>query len=77
MFTRQTLLSIALAGLLVVSIIASLFLYTQNMKLTQAVQESETKLSEQDKRGAALVEARANETQSTYEALVFQPERTD
>ena len=38
--------------------------------MTQAVQESEKNLSEQDKRAADLIEARAKETKSTYEALV-------
>jgi chemotaxis protein MotB len=69
-FTRRNLLSLGLAGLLVVSIIASGFFYTQNKKLTQAVQESAKKLSEQDKRAADLIETRAKETQSAYEALV-------
>jgi chemotaxis protein MotB len=59
-----------LLGLLAASIIAIFFLYTQNKKMTQAVQESEKKLSEQDKRVADLIEARAKETKSTYEALV-------
>jgi chemotaxis protein MotB len=61
---------IILLGLLAASIIAIFFLYTQNKKMTQAVQEYEKKLSEQDKRVADLNEARAKETKSTYEALV-------
>ena len=70
MFTRQNVMIIILLGLLAASIIAIFFLYTQNKKMTQAVQESEKKLLEQDKRVADLIEARAKETKSTYEALV-------
>ena len=70
MFTRQNVMIIILLGLLAASIIAIFFLYTQNRKMTQAVQESEKKLSEQNKRVADLIEARAKETKSTYEALV-------
>jgi chemotaxis protein MotB len=70
MFTRQNVMIIILLGLLAASIIAIFFLYTQNKKMTQAVQEYEKKLSEQDKRVADLNEARAKETKSTYEALV-------
>jgi chemotaxis protein MotB len=70
MITRQNVTIIILLGLLATSIIAIFVLYTQNKKMTQAVQESEKKLSEQDKRVADLIEARAKETKSTYEALV-------
>jgi chemotaxis protein MotB len=70
MFTRQNIIIIILLGLLAASIIAIFFLYTQNKKITQTVQESEKKLSEQDKRVADLIEAQAKETKSTYEALV-------
>jgi chemotaxis protein MotB len=70
MFTRQNIIIIILLGLLAASIIAIFFLYTQNKKITQTAQESEKKLSEQDKRVADLIEAQAKETKSTYEALV-------
>jgi chemotaxis protein MotB len=70
MFTRQKVMVIILSGLLVASFIAIFFLYTQNKKMTQAVQDREKKLSQQDKRVADLIEARAKETKSTYEALV-------
>jgi chemotaxis protein MotB len=70
MFTRQNVIIIILLGLLAASIVSIFFLYTQNKKMTQAVQEAEKKLSGQDKRVADLIEARAKETKSTYEALV-------
>jgi chemotaxis protein MotB len=70
MFTRKNVIIIILLGLLAASIISIFFLYTQNKKMTRAVQEAEKKLSEQDKRVADLIEARAKETKSTYEALV-------
>jgi chemotaxis protein MotB len=70
MFTRQNVIIIILVGLLAASIIGIFFLYAQNKKMTQAVQECEKKLSEQGKRVADLIEARAKETKSTYEALV-------
>jgi chemotaxis protein MotB len=70
MVTRQNSLAIGLSVLLVASVIAVFLLYAQNKQLIQAVQESERKLSEQDKQVADLIATQEKETKSTYEALV-------
>jgi flagellar motor protein MotB len=60
------ILSVLLAG----SIIALLFLYPQHKNMKQAFQECQKRLSEQDKKVAALSEDQIKQMKSTYDTLI-------
>jgi chemotaxis protein MotB len=70
MVARHNIAIIILAVLLAASIIGLFFLYPPYKSTKQALQECQKRLSEQDKKVAALSEDQIKQVKSTYEALV-------
>lgn len=70
MVARHHMVIIILAVLLAASIIGLFFLYPPYQSTKQALQECQRRLSEQDKKVAALSEDQIKQVKSTYEALV-------
>jgi chemotaxis protein MotB len=70
MVARHNIVIIILAAFLAASMIGLFFLYPPYQSTKQALQECQKKLSEQDKKVAALSENQMKQVKSTYEELV-------
>jgi chemotaxis protein MotB len=70
MVARHNIVIIILAVFLAASMIGLFFLYPPYQSMKQTLQECQKRLSEQDKKVAALSEDQTKQMKSTYEALV-------